>query len=49
MFKVASRPEELSLDLDAEVERAARSTIFEDLRLRRDGRPVEPLFAGEWR
>lgn len=40
---------ELGLDLDAEVERAARSTIFDDLRLRREDRPVEPLFAGEWR
>jgi hypothetical protein len=40
---------ELGLDLDAEVERAARSTVFDDLRLRREDRPVEPLFAGEWR
>jgi hypothetical protein len=40
---------ELGLDLDAEVERAARSTIFDDLRIRRGDRPVEPLFVGEWR
>lgn len=40
---------ELGVDLDAEVERAARNTIFEDLRLGRRDRPVEPLFAGTWR
>ena len=40
---------ELGLDLDAEVERAARSTVFDDLRIRREDRPVEPLFQGEWR
>jgi hypothetical protein len=40
---------ELGIDLDAEVERAARNTIFEQLSLGRDDRPVEPLFAGEWR
>lgn len=41
--------EELDLDLDAEVERAPRSTIFEDLRIGRHDRPVEPLFSGDWR
>ncbi|MER5332776.1 hypothetical protein [Micromonospora sp. NPDC002717] len=40
--------EELRIDLDSEVERAARSTIFGDLRIGRRDRPVEPLFAGEW-
>ncbi|WBB68627.1 hypothetical protein [Micromonospora sp. WMMD812] len=40
--------EELRVDLDAEVERAARSTIFGDLRIGRRDRPVAPLFAGEW-
>ncbi|HEX7746062.1 MAG TPA: hypothetical protein VF462_12465 [Micromonosporaceae bacterium] len=40
---------ELGIDLDAEVERAARSTIFEDLRIGREERPTEPLFAGQWR
>jgi hypothetical protein len=39
---------ELDLDLDAEVERAARNTIFDDLRVGRRERPVEPLFTGEW-
>jgi hypothetical protein len=40
---------ELDIDLDAEVERAARNTIFEDLRIGREDRPTEPLFAGQWR
>ncbi|MEH0934178.1 hypothetical protein [Micromonospora psammae] len=40
--------EELEIDLDAEVERAARSTIFGDLRIGRRERPVAPLFSGEW-
>lgn len=40
---------ELDVDLDAEVERAARNTIFEDLRIGRAERPTEPLFVGEWR
>lgn len=40
---------ELDINLDAEVERAARSTIFEDLRIGREDRPTEPLFAGQWR
>ncbi|MDO3702751.1 hypothetical protein Q3W71_13845 [Micromonospora sp. C28SCA-DRY-2] len=39
---------ELRLDLDAEVERAERSTIFGDLRIGRRERPVAPLFEGEW-
>ncbi|MEV6811301.1 hypothetical protein [Micromonospora sp. NPDC051296] len=39
---------ELQIDLDAEVERAERSTIFGDLRIGRRERPVAPLFAGEW-
>ncbi|MEV1288792.1 hypothetical protein [Micromonospora sp. NPDC049679] len=41
--------EELRLNLDVEVERAARSTIFDDLVLGREERPVEPLFEGRWR
>jgi hypothetical protein len=41
--------EELGVDLDAEVERAARRSIFEELRLSQRDHPVEPLFAGEWR
>jgi hypothetical protein len=41
--------EELQLNLDAEVERAARGSIFDDLRLGREERPAEPLFEGEWR
>ncbi len=40
---------ELGLALDSELERAARSTIFDDLRIRPDERPIEPLFAGDWR
>ena len=40
--------EELHVDLDAEVERAARDTIFDDLRIGRQERSTAPLFAGEW-
>ena len=40
--------EELHVDLDAEVERTARDTIFDDLRIGRQERTVAPLFAGEW-
>ena len=40
--------EELQLDLDAEVERAERNTIFDDLRIGHRERPLSPLFAGEW-
>lgn len=40
---------ELDLDLDAEVERAARGSIFDDLRIGRADRPGTPLTAGEWR
>jgi hypothetical protein len=40
---------ELHVNLDAEVERTARSSIFDDLRIGRRERPTEPLFAGEWR
>jgi hypothetical protein len=40
---------ELHLDLDAEVERAARSSIFDDLRIGRADRPVAPLLSGQWR
>ncbi|ROT31497.1 hypothetical protein [Micromonospora sp. HM5-17] len=40
---------ELDVDLDAEVERAARDTVFEELRIGRAERPTEPLFAGQWR
>lgn len=40
---------ELDIDLDAEVERAARNTIFDDLRIGREDRPTAPLFAGQWR
>jgi hypothetical protein len=41
--------EELGVDLDTEVEKAARRTIFDDLRISSRDRPVEPLFAGRWR
>jgi hypothetical protein len=41
--------EELGLNLDAEVERAARHNVFDDLRIGRRDRPTAPLFAGEWR
>jgi hypothetical protein len=41
--------EELGVDLDAEVERAARRSIFDDLRISHRDHPVEPLFAGQWR
>lgn len=40
---------ELDLDLDAEVERAARTSIFDDLRIGRTDRPVAPLVGGQWR
>jgi hypothetical protein len=40
---------ELGLDLDTEVEKAARSTIFADLRIGCHDRPLEPLFTGDWR
>ncbi len=40
--------EELRIDLDAEVERAERSTVFGDLRIGRRERPIAPLFTGEW-
>lgn len=40
---------ELDVDLDAEVEKAARSTIFDDLRIGRHDRPLEPLLVGAWR
>jgi hypothetical protein len=31
------------------VERAARRSIFDDLRISHRDHPVEPLFAGQWR
>jgi hypothetical protein len=40
---------ELDVDLDAEVEKGAGSTIFDDLRIGRHDRPVEPLLVGTWR
>jgi hypothetical protein len=40
---------ELELDLEAEVERAARNSIFDDLRIGRTERPTAPLLRGEWR
>jgi hypothetical protein len=40
---------ELDLDVDTEVEQAARRSAFDDLRIARDGRPVQPLLSGEWR
>ena len=40
---------ELAVDLDQEVERAARNSIFDDLRIGRQERPTEPLFTGRWR
>ena len=41
--------EELDIDLDAEVERAARNSIFDDLRIGREENRTAPLFAGQWR
>jgi hypothetical protein len=41
--------QELGVDLDAELEKAARSTIFDDLRIAGHDRPLEPLFGGDWR
>lgn len=40
--------QELQLDLDAEVERAAHSSLFDDLRMGRQERPIKPLFEGQW-
>lgn len=40
---------ELDLDVDTEVEQAARRSAFDDLRIARNGRPVQPLRTGEWR
>lgn len=40
--------QELQLDLDAEVERAAHSSLFDDLRIGRQERPIRPLFEGQW-
>jgi hypothetical protein len=39
----------LDLNLDTEVERAARRAFFDDLRAARGDRSADPLFAGEWR
>jgi hypothetical protein len=39
---------ELDLDVDSEVEQAARRSAFDDLRIARNGRPVRPLLTGEW-
>ncbi|WP_319462821.1 hypothetical protein [Micromonospora sp. RTP1Z1] len=39
---------ELGIDLDAEVERAARNTIFEDLRIGRAERSSAPLLTARW-
>jgi hypothetical protein len=39
---------ELDLDVDTEVERAARRSAFDDLRIARNGRPVQPLLTREW-
>jgi hypothetical protein len=40
---------ELGVDLSAEREGAARAAVFEDLRATARDRPLESLFAGEWR
>jgi hypothetical protein len=40
---------ELGLDLDPYVERSSNDNTLHDLRLDRADRPVEPLFAGQWR
>jgi hypothetical protein len=37
------------LDLDPEQETAETADTFRELRLAREGHPVEPLFAGKWR
>jgi hypothetical protein len=39
---------ELGIDLKAESENAATAEIFSDLRLRRSGTAVRPLFEGKW-
>jgi hypothetical protein len=36
------------LDLDPEQETAETADTFRELRLAREGHPVEPLFAGKW-
>ncbi|WP_203981470.1 hypothetical protein [Planosporangium flavigriseum] len=41
--------EDLGIDLNAQVESAARRSIFADLLSSRQEHPVEPLFAGVWR
>jgi len=41
--------QELGVDLEAEVEKAARSTMFDDLRIGRQDRPLEPFLTGDWR
>jgi hypothetical protein len=41
--------QELDLDLDAEAETATGRTLFDDLRIGRRHRLLEPLFDGEWR
>jgi hypothetical protein len=46
---VQDASQELDLDLDAYVERASHDNLVHDLRIDRGDRPVEPLFAGEWR
>jgi hypothetical protein len=40
---------ELELNLGAEAENAAHSSIFDDLHISRRDRPTAPLLAGEWR
>lgn len=39
---------QLGIDLDAEVERAARHTMFDDLRIGRAERPSAPLLTDRW-
>jgi hypothetical protein len=41
--------DELGIDLEAEVERAATHTIFDNLRISQRDHPIEPLVAGQWR
>jgi hypothetical protein len=40
---------ELGVDLSAERERAARASVFDELRVSAQDQPFEPLFAGDWR
>src|SRR5690242_19255200 len=40
---------ELGVELDAEAERIETADLLRELHIKRDERPIEPLFEGEWR